>query len=169
LDARWRNWYLGALGVIRYVARDSVDEVVEEPVETRSERQPPAVETRASALVRDIAASVASDRPVVGSAPVSMGDNQGRLVAPVESGKPMLKKESQQAAPTRPHQPPAATDDSEPVQFRLAFWQPANDLVVLSSMPPTIRPAEPQQEMLANLLKAIGRLPGRLHPQLEGV
>jgi len=48
------------------------------------------------------------------------------------------------------------------IQFRLGFWQPSEQVVVFSAMSPGIRPSRPQQEMLANLLSAIGQLHGPL-------
>lgn len=54
----------------------------------------------------------------------------------------------------------AAAEELAPV--RLACWRPAADLLVLDALPPGQRPERERLTLLANILRAIGRLPGSL-------
>ena len=87
---------------------------------------------------------------------------------PVQSpaaGEPPAQERLRAALSAQP-EPPAAgaaarapvAASAPPFECRLGFWQPRADLVVLCAMPPGQRPAGEQLTMLANLLKAIGRL-----------
>lgn len=53
-----------------------------------------------------------------------------------------------------------AAEELAPV--RLACWRPAADLLVLDALPPGQRPERERLTLLANILRAIGRLPGSL-------
>src|SRR5690606_32963491 len=68
------------------------------------------------------------------------------------------------AASTSAAKPAPRAEGAPPFECRLGFWQPRADLVVLCAMPPGQRPAGEQLTMLANLLKAIGRLGDGLPP-----
>lgn len=139
-----RDWYLSALGVVRYIPRAAAVEGAEESAaETlgcdHSEAQAAA------------APKVSSVNPIAfrhdESAPqTTMGQHQ-QPVAVATIPSPSLI---------------ASANDEESIHFRLGFWQPSPQLVVLSTMPPGIRPDAGQQQMLANLLKAIQQLPGNL-------
>lgn len=138
MDARQRNWYLGVLGVVRYLPRDAGPEASESPApETAGAAVcPQDIELQTARLLHPVASPAPSKMPVV--------------------GKPEVER------PGRVDQQPVRQSDEELLQFRLGFWQPSADLVVLSAMPPGARPSQIQQQMLANLLKAIGQLPAPL-------
>ncbi|MFZ5653568.1 MAG: hypothetical protein ACOY42_04085 [Pseudomonadota bacterium] len=73
------------------------------------------------------------------------------------------------ASPQPPAPPLAAQPAGEPgelLQVRLACWQPAPDLLVLDALPVGGRPERERLTLLANILRAIGRLEGPL-PAVE--
>lgn len=143
VNTQRRDRYLNALGVVRYVPRDSYDVVAE----------------------RAAPAKVAAGTQTAAQADTRSGSPEQSVTAVVETPaaekphKPPAKK-------TRDIESPAETESAEAIHFRLAFWQPSDQLVVLSSMPSGVRPGQGQQEMLANLLRAIGHLPQPL-PRVE--
>jgi len=135
--ASLRDWYLGALGVVRYLPRDGcAADFPGEEGETRAECPVASTPEEPSP-----AAPLQRPRVELPSSPAARTRQPG---APVVD-----------AASTPP-------PDTELVEFRLAFWQPSPPLVVLSAMPPGARPSPRQQDMLARLLKAIDRLDGPL-------
>ena len=142
MNAAHRDWYLNALGIVRYVPRDRYEVV--------PEKAPAAAMTAG-------AEAPATDAP----RPKALKDTVATAVAPAApDGK---------QAQGRPAAVPAVDEKAEApetIHFRLAFWQPSAQLVVLSSMPSGSRPSRAQQEMLANLLRAIGHL-GEGLPQVE--
>ncbi len=53
------------------------------------------------------------------------------------------------------------------VSFRLACWQPVDDLLVVDSLNPGEQPGAERMQLLANILKAIRRLPAAGVPRAE--
>ena len=131
-------WYLAALGIVRYALKDGpvpVDEAPPQVEQATPERQPG--QRSLAAATDDRADNVAAVRQV------------------------LVDKTPEPAAP--PSTMPAAAPAAEEVlAFRLAFWQPSPGMVVLSAMPPRVRVSASQQDMLANLLRAIHSLPDGL-------
>lgn len=140
MEQAWRDWYLGALGVVRYLPRDMV-------VAESAAVDVPSRDTQREPLVAEVAPVREQRHPALPEI------------------KPAAKIIDKPARQQRPEVTPTDAE-SELVQFRLAFWQPSSQLVVLSSMPPGIRPGQSQIDMLANLLKAIRQLNAPL-PQVE--
>lgn len=50
----------------------------------------------------------------------------------------------------------------EVISFRLACWQPCDDLLVFNQLPTGVNPEPEELQLLSNILRAIGRLPDRL-------
>jgi hypothetical protein len=142
-----RDWYLSALGVVRYIPRETVaqadgnsgTDVVDHSAD---------VQDRAPAANVAVAEQSASrhDQDFTGNS----GNQQPEIRVPATAGKASSSQLT------------SAANDEESVHFRLGFWQPSPQLVVLSAMPSGIRPDANQQQMLTNLLKAIQQLPGNL-------
>ena len=128
-----KAWYLGALGVVRYVPRDLAG-----PVDSHA--HPEAVTETAE------------------PAPAPAPSPSPALAVAEELSRKAPKTERAPAATA----PAGEAPDSAPQAFRLGFWQPSRDLVVITDMPPGIRVSARQQEMLARLLRAIGQLDGEL-------
>lgn len=126
MDSR-RDWYLGALGVVRYTLRACQGVSLPE-IDGSSE-------TKVDAVV--------DPDPVPRALEVTAWQ---RIPEPVG-----------QAAQREIPVPPTVLE--EPVSFRLGFWQPSPELVVLNVVASGARVTSGQQDMLANLLKAIGHLP----------
>lgn len=61
-----------------------------------------------------------------------------------------------------PPAPSGATSAEELAPVRLACWRPVADLLVFDALPPGQRPEREHLTLLANILRAIGRLPGPL-------
>ncbi|MAT50369.1 MAG: hypothetical protein CMK32_04190 [Porticoccaceae bacterium] len=145
MNAGRRDWYLANLGIVRYVPRDAVPDE-----DDQAERG-------------DALSDAAHSAPPVAAQEddTSGKTRQGRprglmadLAAPAKAPP----------APSEPKQAPAEEPASPVVYFRLCFWQPAEDLAVLSALPEGERPGAEQVTMLTNLLRAIHRLPGPLPP-----
>lgn len=64
--------------------------------------------------------------------------------------------------PEPPAGPSGAAAAEELAPVRLACWHPAADLLVLDALPPGQRPERERLTLLANILRAIDRLPGSL-------
>jgi hypothetical protein len=132
-DARaLRDWYLSTLGVVRYIPRDAPGY---EADLTEPAVEPPPLAVRSRQDKTSVMRAVLDTEP-----------------APA---KPERKVDQKPA-------PDKQAPDEVPFSCRLAFWQPSDDLVVLSTLSPGQRPGEAQLTMLARLLKAIKRLDGNL-------
>jgi len=140
-NSTWRRaWYLGALGIVRYVAKGGIDALAEAPLQE---------------------ASFHPDEPTV-----QVGLVAGSLPAqpPRTNNSAPARQALAEKAPAGEIPSPQTLPNSEEelIAFRLAFWQPSPRLVVLSAMPAGVRVSKSQQEMLANLLRAISNLPNGL-------
>lgn len=121
-----RDWYLGALGVVRYALRTGQGDSLPE---------------------RDDAVETGKPAPALDPIPPHT------IQAPVQKPAP-------QPAPQGVQKKISATPVlEESLSFRLGFWQPSPELVVLNVVASGTRVTAAQQDMLANLLKAIGHLP----------
>ena len=159
LTTPWHNWYLGTLGVVRYVARDSVEEDYSEAVDnTAAPVDTPVQPARQSPVAPNIETPMAT--PATGTGAAEGG--RSRIESSLDNGGATAKSASGPAAVAgriSARQPDVdSAGEEEMIQCRLAFWQPSERLVVLSHMPPGIRPSPAHHEMLANLLSAIGQL-----------
>lgn len=159
MSSSLRDWYLGALGVVRYVPRDPLQEDVADG----------AGDARFDTATRD------ADTSGAGESPQSVQvREQLRPEAPGSRDSTPGPSSGQQAMAAAPLPASAAGNSGESVSeasreavsFRLGFWQPSPELVVFSDMPLTARVTDAHREMLANLLKAIGQLGGAL-PAVE--
>ncbi|HLS97196.1 MAG TPA: hypothetical protein VK018_00590 [Porticoccaceae bacterium] len=130
-----RDWYLANLGVVRYLPRDALGAAQGAPADPAAE---------------------APEAPPAAPAPVQATDHLRAALATPPTTLP--------AAQTHAAKAPPRAEGAPPFECRLGFWQPRADLVVLCAMPPGQRPAGEQLTMLANLLKAIGRLGDGLPP-----
>ncbi len=66
---------------------------------------------------------------------------------------PAARKVAEQSAAEQPE------SDEDKIAFRLACWQPVDDLLVIDSLEPGQQPGAGQMQLLANILRAIKRLP----------
>ncbi|MFA5631012.1 MAG: hypothetical protein WC997_05840 [Porticoccaceae bacterium] len=129
-----RAWYLAALGVVRYALKDGPVSLADAPAQ-EEQAAPERQSDQRTLAAADRADSMAAVRQA------------------------LVDKTPEPAVPP-PAVPAAAPAAEEVLAFRLAFWQPAPQVVVLSAMPPGVRVSASQQDMLANLLRAIHSLPG---------
>lgn len=67
-----------------------------------------------------------------------------------------------QERPEPPAGPPDTASAEELAPVRLACWRPTADLLVLDALPPGQHPERERLTLLANILRAIDRLPGAL-------
>lgn len=136
MDAARRDRYLAALGVVRYRPRPAhVVPAVTAPARTvPDERVQPAP-------------------PAIPDVEPYRSRVLAEQVPPTPVERPPLTAASEPAP-----NPSAAA----PVALRLACWQPVPDLLVLDALPPGGWPDRERTALLANILRAIGRLPGPL-------
>jgi len=173
-----RDWYLGALGIVRYVPRTG--DMEEQQISGNSFTENFAESSIEGSLDRD-QVSVAEAQTLKSDRAAARSEGATAALRQV------LKEESASSSPVESHgvvdKPKAAAGNQhnaieesslasaqgeEIAPFRLAFWQSAASVAVLSALPPGARPSPGQQDMLANLLKAIGHLPAPL-PQVEWI
>ncbi len=152
MDTARRDAYLTALGVVRYRPRPAPGE---------------AAATTGGVSAQSFATDLAPTAPSSAAAPAPSSP-----VAEVERGEsPLaaLREQTQapvavaRAAPEVPPQPATASAEGPAaLAFRLACWQPVPDLLVFDAMPAGSWPDRERMALLANILRAIGRLPGPL-------
>ena len=106
---------------------------------------------------------------------VSVADSQADVAATVERQRQSLKSaiDLDSAQPKVEEKPeaqvslPVDEQEAAAISFRLACWQPVDDLLVIDSLPPGEQPGSDRLKLLANILRAIDRLPGNGLPQAE--
>ncbi len=154
MDAARRDLYLTALGVVRYRPRPAPGDVA--ATNAGASEQSSATATAPVPATPGAAATEwMSPTPVPeadrSASPLAALRDQTRAPVAVTRVVPEVRSES-----TVPEGEPAA------LAFRLACWQPAPDLLVLDAMPAGGWPDRERMTLLANILRAIGRLPGPL-------
>ncbi|WP_461481041.1 hypothetical protein [Porticoccus sp.] len=137
-----RDWYLGTLGIVQYRPRE--EDGAELPFHVAS----PAV------------APLEVEPPLARQVPPASDTEQlAQLLQPQQVSLPSPKPSEQVSV----EQIPAA--DQAP--FRLACWQPCEDLLVLNALSSGGVPVADETALLGNLLRAIGRGDGgSLTPEL---
>lgn len=137
MDAARRDRYLAALGVVRYRPRPAHGAPAAAEPDKRAEPVPAPI---------DVPPAVpAADRRSPSAVPEQVSPPTVVAQPPAAGGS------EQQAAPA-----------TAPIALRLACWQPVPDLLVLDALPPGGWPDRERTALLANILRAIGRLPGPL-------
>lgn len=148
-----QDWYLNAMGVVRYQLRQpKATPVTDVDAEggRLGDQSIVDVEMQAGNKVTQPSAETGELRPL-----------QDKRYVEGESPPPIPKT---LGSPTS--EKPLQTPPAERANFRLGFWQPSLELAVLNAMPPGQLPTTGQLEMLANLLKAMGQLQDEL-PRVE--
>lgn len=123
-----RDWYLSTLGIVQYCPRE-VD-AVELPFHVELTAEPSVVETP----------------------PVNAVDQIVELLQPRQEQPAVEPVKAEQPLKANEHQ---AVEQLAP--FRLACWQPCDDLLVLNAFAPNSAPSTDESALLVNLLRAIGR------------
>ncbi len=142
-----RNWYLSNLGIVQYIPKDEdsvalpFHSVAAEASEGTVGEGEGVVSQTETKYAKSLAASVLE----------LVGEKTDVQHAP-EQQDSIIK----QAGVT-------SEDTSAPaLNFRLACWHPCDDLLVFNQLEPDGKPDQDQNQLLSNILKAIGRLPNRL-------
>ena len=142
MDQARRDRYLAALGIVRYRPR------------------PPPDVLAAPGSEAPVVAPAASAAPVPRPAlldPLAPSAQAHPVPPPVAGGAGAAPLSDATSVPA-----PPAVESEDLLHVRLACWQPAPDLMVLDALPPGGRPDRGQLTLLANILRAIGRLEGPL-------
>jgi hypothetical protein len=159
-----RNWYLSNLGIVQYVPKG------EEPValqfqtslhaprpdhEQIPERE---VKTRAASVLEMVQAEPVSS-PLPDQSPASLKTDAGK-----DAGKKASAVAGENTSPGGTDIVQATGEGSaNPVasslNFRLACWHPCDDILVFNQLEPGESPDVEQNQLLSNILRAIGRLP----------
>lgn len=123
-----RDWYLSTLGIVQYRPRE-VD-AVELPFHVELTAASPVVQTPPVGAVDQIVEllQTTEEKPAV---------------EPAKADQPLKKNEQQAVKHLAP--------------FRLACWQPCDDLLVLNAFPPDSAPSTDESALLVNLLRTISR------------
>ena len=129
-----RNWYLTTLGIVQYVPKGSV----------------PVAAAQSAKAVEATGSGVEPPRRSHPKVVVDLGVPEVAEPKVVEAAE--LKSASAQ------NDSPDSVQ-LEQIQFRLACWQPTDDLLVIDSLTPGEQPGQERVQLLANILKAINRLP----------
>jgi hypothetical protein len=149
-----RNWYLSNLGIVQYVPRG------EGPVSlqfhsSQPEEQPQPNASQVKKQVASVLELVKGQAPSV----VSPEDRPhiGDILPEAPEKKPISTERVRKEAL-------AAGEVSAPalLHFRLACWHPCDDLLVFNPLSPGAQPDAVQNNLLSNILRAIGRLPNGL-------
>ena len=135
MDQAQRDRYLAALGIVRYRPR-------------AKGAAPSAAPPPAAADADTVSDSARPASPVPDAGPAQPPLAKGRDAVPLSGAA---------SVPA-----PPAVEGGDMLHVRLACWQPAPDLMVLDALPPGGRPDRGQLTLLANILRAIGRLEGPL-------
>lgn len=133
MDTELRNWYLSNLGIVQYLPRN--EDLVALPFHV------PVDDERAKPATSSVKEEVASVLELVRETTDNTAQSVERL-----SGKE-----------TEPEGIPVPA--TEVPTFRLACWQPCDDLLVFNQLVPDAGPEPEQIQLLSNILRAIGRLP----------
>ncbi len=123
-----RDWYLSTLGIVQYCPRE-VD-AVELPFHVEPTAEPPGVQTPPVGAVDQIVELLQPRQ-------------EQSAVVPKKAEQPLRENEHQAVVPLAP--------------FRLACWQPCDDLLVLNAFAPDSAPSPDESALLVNLLRTIGR------------
>jgi hypothetical protein len=124
-----RNWYLSNLGIVQYQPKS------EGPVSLPFHTPPPSDEViSATHSAKEEVASIL------------------KFVDEAENSPSQTTEE-----PVFESKPVSVTDEA--MSFRLACWQPCDDLLVFNQFPPGVNPEPEELQLLSNILRAIGRLP----------
>lgn len=137
MSSELRNWYLSTLGVTQYIPKGSVSV---------------ADSVLVDALIEDAVAQTALDKPKPKRIPKLMIDFGE--AKPAEPSIVVAEKTE------------AVAIELPAVKFRLACWQPVDDLLVIDGLDSGEQPGRERLQLLSNILRAIQRMPDIL-PQAE--
>lgn len=142
-EEKRRGWYLANLGVAQYIHRETSRALPDgalypEPAVREKPALPPVAEGGMPRAIIDTIASEIEDVLAPESKPGAIPEAQPGL--PVDAGS----TESDSGEP-------------EPAGFRLACWQPTEDLLIIDNLAEA-NLSQPQQRLLANILVAIQNL-----------
>ena len=157
-----RNWYLSNLGIVQYVPRG------EEPVtlsfHSHEAQEVNQLKTPGQIKTPSRNEHMASVLEVV----------QGKSEKPSSSFKVEIEQSRSDEKTALPDNSLSSghlgtdsstretTSTNPPLNFRLACWHPSDDLLVFNELPVGVNPDVEQNQLLGNILKAIGRLSGSL-------
>lgn len=145
MHSELRDWYLSNMGIVQYIPRGSAavegkavgaaPVELSVPLESASQQQAAARKSAAGlALVKSKLLADKGELSAASSAP-------------------------QQDVPTEAVPTTTGSHDSEVVTFRLACWQPTDDLLIFDSLELGQQPSPEKIQLLSNMIRAINRLP----------
>ncbi|MBV1932747.1 MAG: hypothetical protein KUG71_13650 [Porticoccaceae bacterium] len=157
MDAELRDWYLSTLGIVQYRPWSPPELVVAADSELGDSELGHAQDIEKKSKVISIDQETATQRePKTAAVPQSLKDLVAdvvdqSVVSSAETGvKPVLDSTQTDSTP------------EETTAFRLACWRPSEDLLVLDSWPIGQGADNRRSQLLANILKSIGRRPATL-------
>ncbi|MCB1668911.1 MAG: hypothetical protein R3E73_07205 [Porticoccaceae bacterium] len=135
MNQQLHNWYLSVLGITQYIPRESASVL--------AASQSPAIKVEADTSVEPGDQQVYSKRKPGPRITIDLNTS--------ETEKP--------AAPVTVTDSSAITQATPAARFRLACWQPSDDLLVIDSLEPGEQPGAERTQLLVNILRSIKRMP----------
>jgi hypothetical protein len=152
MDAELRDWYLSTLGIVQYRPWSPPAEVRQADSELGNTKN---IDKQSKVLSTDQTGAI--PRELKSEAlPQSLKD----LVADVVDQS--VVSTTTTGVKTRSDSTPLDSANEEAISFRLACWRPSEDLLVLDSWPIGQGTDNRRSQLLANILKSIGRRPATL-------
>ena len=142
-----RNWYLSNLGIVQYVPKGEEPVTLQfhsSQVVAKSEAASNSVNSPASRVKSQVASVLEMMDVKVAVPPV---------IEEIVEKRDSLPSDNIESTPTL---------ISSALNFRLACWQPCDDILVFNQLEPGEQPGNDQCQLLGNILRAIGRLPNGL-------
>lgn len=150
-----RNWYLSNLGITQYVPKGEGPVALSFQSPASEEPLPP----KASHVKKQVASVL---ELVEGKSSRVESTEDQRATAeespPASKGRDLPAELPQKELPETPEV--VAPDPL--LHFRIACWHPCDDLLVFNSFSPGDQPDTEQNQLLSNMLRAVGRLPNGL-------
>ena len=135
MNQQLHNWYLSVLGITQYIPRESASVL--------AASQSPAIKVEADTSVEPGDQQAYSKRKPGPRITIDLNTS--------ETEKP--------AAPVTVTDSSAITQATPAARFRLACWQPSDDLLVIDSLEPGEQPGAERTQLLVNILRSIKRMP----------
>ena len=141
MNTQLRSWYLSSLGIVPYISRDAAQ--VSHSIEAGTALAEPSLPEKP--------AGKAAARPRVALDFDTTAEGSPKLKSSVSTSAEQPPKE----LPNESGQSSSAVEQVAP--FRLACWQPCDDLLVIDSLEPGEQPGLERTQLLSNILVAINR------------
>ncbi len=168
-----RDWYLDKLGVVQYESRapGSLPSAAENPANDRHSPEPEQSSPEPEQSSREPGQNSLDS---IGNQELSPAQSPEQISVAEPAAKAVIDdiaSELEEAAAEIRHQEleSAPAQESKPLTFRLACWQPTQDLLVIDSLEPGGNVSREQAQLLTNMVNALLRLQSVSDSASEGM